>query len=129
MVCAFWIVLMCWCQKWFLKNKKISLACILARKIIWKAPTTTLSNTLLASKSWSLHDCWLCLNLVTAITRQRYQSQRDKPRVWVFCLVSSLLDKCKHCKGRIKRNLYSLIINGDLSSIFFFSLSFSYIFL
>jgi len=22
MVCMFWIVLMCWCQKWFLKNKK-----------------------------------------------------------------------------------------------------------
>jgi hypothetical protein len=21
-VCTFWIVLMCWCQKWFLKNKK-----------------------------------------------------------------------------------------------------------
>jgi len=44
-VCTFWIVLMCWCQKWFLKNKKTSLACISARKIIWKAPATTLSNT------------------------------------------------------------------------------------
>jgi len=22
MICTFWIVLMCWCQKWFLKNKK-----------------------------------------------------------------------------------------------------------
>jgi hypothetical protein len=22
MVCTFWIVLICWCQKWFLKNKK-----------------------------------------------------------------------------------------------------------
>jgi hypothetical protein len=45
MVCMFWIVLMCWCQKWFLKNKKISLTCILARKVIWKAPATTLPNT------------------------------------------------------------------------------------
>jgi hypothetical protein len=27
MVCTFWIVLMCWCQKWFLKNEKISLTC------------------------------------------------------------------------------------------------------
>ena len=46
-VCTFWIVLMCWCQKWFLKNKKTSLACISARKAIWKAPATTLPNTLL----------------------------------------------------------------------------------
>jgi len=44
-VCTFWIVLMCWCQKWFLKNKKTSLACISAWKAIWKAPATTLSNT------------------------------------------------------------------------------------
>ena len=44
-VCTFWIVLMCWCQKWFLKNKKTSLACISARKAIWKATTTTLPNT------------------------------------------------------------------------------------
>jgi hypothetical protein len=34
MICMFWIVLMCWCQKWFLKNEKTSLICILARKII-----------------------------------------------------------------------------------------------
>ena len=46
MVYMFWIVLMCWCQKWFLKNEKTSLACILARKVIWKAPATTLPNTL-----------------------------------------------------------------------------------
>jgi hypothetical protein len=46
MVCTFWIVLMCWCQKWFLKNEKTSFACILARKIIWKAPTITLPNML-----------------------------------------------------------------------------------
>ena len=45
-VCTFWIVLMCWCQKWFLKNKKILLACILVRKVIWKTPATTLWNTL-----------------------------------------------------------------------------------
>jgi len=45
-VCTFWIVLMCWYQKWFLKNKKTSLACISARKAIWKATTTTLPNTL-----------------------------------------------------------------------------------
>ena len=45
-VCTFWIVLMCWCQKWFLKNEKTSLACISARKAIWKATTTTLPNTL-----------------------------------------------------------------------------------
>jgi len=46
-VCTFWIVLMCWYQKWFLKNKKTSLVCISARKAIWKATTTTLPNTLL----------------------------------------------------------------------------------
>ena len=46
-VYTFWIVLMCWYQKWFLKNKKTSLACISARKAIWKATTTTLPNTLL----------------------------------------------------------------------------------
>jgi hypothetical protein len=45
-VCTFWIVLMCWCQKWFLKNKKKSLACISTRKAIWKTPATTLPNTL-----------------------------------------------------------------------------------
>jgi len=55
-VCTFWIVLMCWCQKWFFKNKKTSLACISARKVIWKATTTTLSNTLLVSPL-----CMLCL--------------------------------------------------------------------
>jgi len=49
-VCTFWIVLMCWCQKWFLKNKKTSLACISARKAIWKTTTTTLTNTLISSK-------------------------------------------------------------------------------
>jgi len=46
MVCTFWIVLMCWCQKWFLKNKKTSLIYILAWKVIWKTLTTTLSNKL-----------------------------------------------------------------------------------
>ena len=46
MVCMFWIILMCWCQKWFLKNKKKSFTCILARKVIWKTPATTLPNTL-----------------------------------------------------------------------------------
>jgi hypothetical protein len=46
MVYMFWIVLICWYQKWFLKNKKTSLACILAQKVIWKAPATTLPNTL-----------------------------------------------------------------------------------
>jgi len=49
-ICTFWIVLMCWCQKWFLKNEKTSLACISAQKAIWKATTTTLPNTL-----------WVCL--------------------------------------------------------------------
>jgi len=33
----FWIVLMCWYQKWFLKNEKTSLSCILARKVIEKS--------------------------------------------------------------------------------------------
>jgi hypothetical protein len=47
MTCKFWIVLMCWCQKWFLKNEKTSLTCILTQKVIWKAPATTMSNTLL----------------------------------------------------------------------------------
>jgi hypothetical protein len=42
---------MCWCQKWFLKNKKTSLACILTRNIIWKAPTTTLPNILFCASA------------------------------------------------------------------------------
>jgi hypothetical protein len=46
MVCTFWIVLMCWCQKWFLKNKKTSLTYISAQKVIWKATATTLPSTL-----------------------------------------------------------------------------------
>jgi len=50
MVCMFWIVLMCWCQKLFLKNKKTSFTCILARKVIWKTPATILSNTPLVSQ-------------------------------------------------------------------------------
>ena len=33
-VYTFWIVLMCWYQKWFLKNEKISLAYISAQKAI-----------------------------------------------------------------------------------------------
>ena len=33
--------------KIILKNKKTSLTCILARKVIWKAPATTLPNMLL----------------------------------------------------------------------------------
>jgi len=44
MFCMFWIFLMCWYQKWFLKNKKKSLACISAWKVIWKATATTLPN-------------------------------------------------------------------------------------
>jgi len=58
-VCTFWIVLMCWCQKWFLKNKKTSLACISAWKAIWKAPATTLPNTLYVGGVSSLQTCQL----------------------------------------------------------------------
>jgi len=56
-VCTFWIVLMCWCQKWFLKNEKTSLACISAWKAIWKITATTLPNTLLKD------DIAVCLSL------------------------------------------------------------------
>jgi len=56
-VCTFWIVLMCWCQKWFLKNEKTSLACISAWKAIWKTTATTLPNTLLKD------DIAVCLSL------------------------------------------------------------------
>ena len=59
-VCTFWIVLMCWYQKWFLKNEKISLACISARKAIWKATVTTLPNTLLIES---------CMSLVKSISK------------------------------------------------------------
>jgi len=48
-VICFWcfqIILMCWSQKWFLKNKKILLAYFSEWKALWKATTTTLSNTL-----------------------------------------------------------------------------------
>jgi hypothetical protein len=38
MVCTFWIVLMCWYQKWFLKNEKTSLTCISVQKIFEKQP-------------------------------------------------------------------------------------------
>ena len=56
-VCTFWIVLMCWYQKWFLKNKKTLLACFSARKAIWKATITTLPNTLLIM----LQKCFITL--------------------------------------------------------------------
>jgi hypothetical protein len=65
-VCIFWIVLMCWCQKWFLKNKKTSLACISTRKTIWKAIATTLSNThptLIFNWKWKLNTSWETLQL------------------------------------------------------------------
>jgi hypothetical protein len=44
---CFQIILMCWSQKWFLKNKKILLAYFSEWKALWKATTTTLPNTLL----------------------------------------------------------------------------------
>jgi len=50
MFCMFWIVLMCLCQKWFLKNKKTSLTYISIRKVIWKATITILPNIL---------TCWI----------------------------------------------------------------------
>jgi len=53
-VCTFWIVLMCWCQKWFLKNKKTSLSCISARKAIWKVTATTLPNTIFSIANFTL---------------------------------------------------------------------------
>jgi len=58
-VICFWcfqIILMCWSQKWFLKNKKILLAHFSEWKALWKATTTTLPNT-----PWIiwLHHCHL----------------------------------------------------------------------
>jgi len=47
MFLCFQIILMCWFQKWFLKNKKILLAYFSKWKAFWKATTTTLPNTLL----------------------------------------------------------------------------------
>jgi hypothetical protein len=69
MICMFWIVLRCWCQKWFLKNEKTSLTCILTQKIIWKAPTTTLSNTLLDVKPISIppSPCFYCIQFFTRV--------------------------------------------------------------
>jgi hypothetical protein len=40
-----WIFLMCWCQKWILKNeKKTLLWYIFKRKTLWKATSTILPN-------------------------------------------------------------------------------------
>ena len=47
---------MCWCQKWFLKNKKTSLTCILASKTIWKVTATTLLNKPLRAQHHGLQD-------------------------------------------------------------------------
>jgi hypothetical protein len=42
---CFCIVLMCWCQKWVLKNeKKILFWCISKQKALWKTTSTTLPN-------------------------------------------------------------------------------------
>ena len=69
MICMFWIVLMCWCQKWFLKNEKISLTYILTRKVIWKATTTTLPNTLFfffrRKKYWTQNESFEILKTET----------------------------------------------------------------
>jgi len=62
MVCTFWIVLMCWCQQWFLKNKKTSLACILTRKVIWKAVAITLPNKLLDKNKKIPWNDWFLFN-------------------------------------------------------------------
>jgi len=37
-VCTFWIVLMCWCQKWFLKNKKNHWHVFRHKKLFEKQP-------------------------------------------------------------------------------------------
>ena len=48
-VICFWyfqIILMCWSQKWFLKNKKILLAHFFEWKTLWKTTITTFPYTI-----------------------------------------------------------------------------------
>jgi hypothetical protein len=82
MVCTFWIVLMCWCQKWFLKNKKNIISMYFGTKFIWKATATTLPNILLIQTkqerereepifcSWT----WVCakINVVKVLCVVKY---------------------------------------------------------
>jgi hypothetical protein len=50
MVCTFWIVLMCWYQKWFLNNEKTSLACIWHKKLFEKYPQSHCQTCLRAAR-------------------------------------------------------------------------------
>jgi len=72
-VLCFWcfqIILMCWSQKWFLKNKKTLLTHFSEWKALWKATTTTttlqntknnvlthISKTILIKKPYSNNKC------------------------------------------------------------------------
>jgi len=104
MICTFWIVLMCWCQKWFFKNEKTSLTCILAWKVIWKASATTLPNTFskkrteVRDKPWWLFLLMGCNTGLSLIFNKIHYSKEThtnnldrilKTEIWV-CLNSRL---------------------------------------
>jgi len=104
-VCTFWIVLMCWYQKWFLKNKKTSLVCISARKAIWKATITTLPNTLLIMFAIKLGPCSITL----CFTMEMIFNSREREK---------MLSYKKHVKIDLKRNMHiSLSLSHQLKSV------------
>jgi hypothetical protein len=49
---CFHIVLMCWCQKLFLKNKKKLFWCISKQKTLWTATATTIPNRPSRPETW-----------------------------------------------------------------------------
>jgi uncharacterized membrane protein YfbV (UPF0208 family) len=99
---------MCWCQKWFLKNEKTLLACISARKAIWKATTTTLPNTLLV---WywkaglyfvvgqlnfflifknNIQVLLLCFKALNKLAAQAINSIRSNKMIWFHYIIKKI---------------------------------------
>jgi len=52
MVCTFWIVLMCWCQKWFLKNEKNIIVMHFGTKIYLKSTRNHTAKHALRVLKW-----------------------------------------------------------------------------
>jgi hypothetical protein len=92
---------MCWCQKRFLKNKKTSLTCISARKVILKATATTLPNTLLVV-AWFEKPQWhpktILHGLVTRVGMQECMEKLLEAQIFLiscteiyWCFYSSIM--------------------------------------
>jgi hypothetical protein len=60
MVCTFWIVLMCWCQKWFLKNEKNHWHAFWHEKLFEKHPQPHCQTR----SNHKKHDPWTCYKLI-----------------------------------------------------------------